>query len=75
MNIFQLGWLASPIVGATIGVEHHAALGAGAALGGVIGALAGVAAYSVGLFCFAVVMSRVTGTPLFKPKNKGNGSV
>jgi hypothetical protein len=70
MNIFELGWVASPLIGAVVGVEHQATLGVGSVLGGFIGALAGMAAYSILLFCFAVVASRVTGTPLLSPRKK-----
>jgi hypothetical protein len=71
MNIFEVGWVASPVVGAVVGVKHHAILGVGSVLGGFAGALAGIVAYAILLFCFAVAISWVTGSPLFKPKSKG----
>jgi hypothetical protein len=68
MNIFELGFLVAPIVGAVVGVQHHAPFGVGPVLGGVIGAAVGLASYFAVMFVLAAVMSLLTGKPLFRPK-------
>lgn len=71
MNVFELGWIASPIIGAAVGVQRHAALGVGSVVGGFIGAAIGLAIYFVLIFGLAAVLSLVTGKPFFRPKKKG----
>lgn len=68
MNVFELGFVATPIVGAVVGAQHHAALGVGSFLGGVIGVAIGFVSYFVAIFLFAAAMSFLTGKPMFKPE-------
>ena len=71
MNIFELGWIASPLIGAVVGAQRHATLGVGLVFGGFIGAAIGVAIYFVLIFGLAAILSLVTGKPFFRPKNRG----
>ncbi len=71
MNIFELGWIASPIIGAAIGVQGHETLGVGHVFGGFIGGTIGLVAYFVLILGLAAILSLVTGKPFFKPKKGG----
>ena len=70
MNVFELGFVAAPVIGALVGVWRHATLGVNAVLGGLVGAVAGVVAYFGLIFCLAGVMSLATGKPMFRPKKE-----
>ena len=70
MNVFELGWVASPIVGAAVGVQRHATLGVGSVLGGFIGAAIVLAVYFALLLGLAVILSLFTGKPFFRPKKR-----
>lgn len=70
MNIFELAWAASPVIGAVVGVRNHAAVGVSAVWGGVLGAVGGVAVYFAFIFAIAIVMCLCTGESLFPPKKE-----
>lgn len=70
MNIFELAWAASPVIGAVVGVRNHAAVGVSAVWGGVLGAAGGVAVYFAFIFAIAIVMCLCTGESLFPPKKQ-----
>jgi hypothetical protein len=70
MNVFELGLVASPIIGAAIGIQSHTIIGVGLLLGGFIGAAIGVASYFILIFMLAAILSLVTGKPFFKPKKR-----
>jgi len=71
MNIFELGWNASPIVGAVVGVQRQETLGVGSVLGGFIGAAIGLTIYFVLILGLAAILSLVTGKPFLRPKKRG----
>jgi hypothetical protein len=68
MNVFELGWIASPIIGAAVGVQRHVTLGVGSVLGGLIGAAIGLAVYFVLILGLGAILCLVTGKPFFRPK-------
>lgn len=68
MNVFELACVASPIVGAVVGVTYHAVLGVGQILGGFIGAALGIVAYFALVFALAVICKMAFRGPLIKPK-------
>lgn len=65
MNIFELAWVASPVIGAVFGVRNHTTIGVPAVWGGILGAAAGVAAYFAIIFAVAIVMGICTGQSPF----------
>ncbi len=70
MNIFELGWIASPVIGAVVGVQHHTAFGVGPWFGAIIGIFIGLAAYFALILGLAAILSLVTGKPFFRPKKR-----
>jgi hypothetical protein len=74
MNIFELGFILAPLVGAVVGVRYHTAFGVGPVLGGSLGALSGIAAYFAIVLALAAIMSWTTGKPFFRPKKQNENA-
>jgi len=71
MNVFELALIASPVIGAVVGVQCSAALGVGSVGGGLIGAAGGLAIYFVLILGLAAILSLIPGEPFFRAKKRG----
>jgi len=71
MNVFELIFVMLSIIGAVLGVRHHGVLHVGPIIGGLIGTTGGDLTAVAFTFVCAVVLSLITGEPLFRPE-KGN---
>jgi hypothetical protein len=72
MSFFDIIRFGLPIIGFVLGAQRHEVFHVGWFLGALVGSAIGfIVGYAITFLC-AVVLSLITGGPLFRPKKKGD---